>query len=278
MKRFKDTSITGWSGEYYFAYWVVSNFKWACRLLDIDIGVDAQVEVFDKEFSTDDFFAVQIKSTVSDSPNISLYLSDFNYWNKIDGVVVLVSIVLGDGTSNPIIYYKVMNENEIEKLILVASENKGGSATVKFNKRNILTKRSKMKWLSSLIRGESVVIVEKAKELSVLINVVFTYSQNNSVQDMYGHMEIFKNINDIWYSYEKICEATRHHKNLENYSRDIRLALAKFSKDKDELLEVFSNLVYEVKRDYQPEEMLPDNLHEELRQSEYSWVNSSRNR
>ncbi|HDS9668576.1 TPA: hypothetical protein QH882_005829 [Klebsiella variicola] len=135
-----------------------------------------------------------------------------------------------------------------------------------------------MKWLSSLIRGESVVIVEKAKELSVLINVVFTYSQNNSVQDMYGHMEIFKNINDIWYSYEKICEATRHHKNLENYSRDIRLALAKFSKDKDELLEVFSNLVYEVKRDYQPEEMLPDNLHEELRQSEYSWVNSSRNR
>lgn len=81
MKRFKDTSITGWSGEYYFAYWVVSNFKWACRLLDIDIGIDAQVEVFDKEFSTGDFFAVQIKSTVSDSPNISLYLSDFNYWN-----------------------------------------------------------------------------------------------------------------------------------------------------------------------------------------------------
>lgn len=165
----------------------------------------------------------------------------------------MVSIVLGDGTSNPIIYYKVMNENEIEKLILVASENKGGSAKVKFNKRKILTKRSKMKWLSSLIRGESVVIVEKEKELSVLIDVVFTYSQNKSVQDMYGHMEIFKNINDIWYSYEKICEATRYHKNLENYSRDIRLALAKFSKDKDELLEVFSNLVYEVKRDYQPE-------------------------
>ncbi|HDU5161622.1 TPA: hypothetical protein RFU68_004410 [Klebsiella quasipneumoniae subsp. similipneumoniae] len=164
-----------------------------------------------------------------------------------------MSIVLGDGTSNPIIYYKVMNENEIEKLILVASENKGGSAKVKFNKRKILTKRSKMKWLSSLIRGESVVIVEKEKELSVLIDVVFTYSQNKSVQDMYGHMEIFKNINDIWYSYEKICEATRYHKNLENYSRDIRLALAKFSKDKDELLEVFSNLVYEVKRDYQPE-------------------------
>ncbi|HDT4766989.1 TPA: hypothetical protein QHO63_003576 [Klebsiella variicola] len=142
---------------------------------------------------------------------------------------------------------------KLKKLILVASENKGGSATVKFNKRKILTKRSKMKWLSSLIRGESVVIVEKAKELSVLIDVVFTYSQNKSVQDMYGHMEIFKHINDIWYSYEKICEATRYHKNLENYSRDIRLALAKFSKDKDELLEVFSNLVYEVKRDYQPE-------------------------
>lgn len=122
MKRFKDTSITGWSGEYYFAYWVVSNFKWACRLLDIDIGIDAQVEVFDKEFSTGDFFAVQIKSTVSDSPNISLYLSDFNYWNQIDGVVILVSIVLGDGASNPVIYCKIMNKNEVEKLILAAKK------------------------------------------------------------------------------------------------------------------------------------------------------------
>lgn len=83
---------------------------------------------------------------------------------------------------------------------------------------------------------------------------------------MYGHMEIFKNINDVWYYYEKICEATRYHKNLKIYSRDIRHALAKFSKDKDNLLDVFSTLAYEVKRDYSSEEMLPDNLHEELRQ------------
>lgn len=278
MKRFKDTSITGWSGEYYFAYWIVSNFKWACRLLDIDIGIDAQVEVFEKKFSTGDFFAVQIKSTISHSPNISLYLSDFNYWNKIDGVVVLVSIVLGNGTSSPVIYYKIMNEVEVKKLILVAEKKKGNSATVSFNKNNILTKRSKRKWLASLIRGESVEIVEKAKELVVLIDTVFSYSQDNSKQDMYGHIDNFKNLNDIWYSFEKICEATRFHKNLENYSNDVRLALEKFSKNKHGLLRIYSTLVSAIQGDYQPDEMLPDNLHDELRKSEYSWVTSNRNR
>ena len=278
MKRFKDTSITGWSGEYYFAYWIVSNFNWACRLLDIDIGIDAQVEVFDREFSTGDFFAVQIKSTTSESPNISLYLSDFNYWKQIDSVVVLVSIVLGNGTSKPIIYYKVMNEAKVKRMISATRKNKGGSATVSFTKEDILTKKSKSKWMASLIRGESVAIVKKAQELMRLIDVILSYSKDDRKQDIYGHKDTFEQLNSVWYSYEKISEATRFHKNLKNYSTDVRLALKKFSKNKNDLVEVFSKLVCEVENVYQPEELLPDSLHDELRKSEYSWFTRNRNR
>lgn len=51
-------------GEYYFAYWITQTFGWPCRLLDIDIGLDAQIEICDEsDKALGQFIAVQIKST-----------------------------------------------------------------------------------------------------------------------------------------------------------------------------------------------------------------------
>lgn len=84
MKFFVPTGVTGKAGEYYFAYWILRHFQWPCRILDIDVGIDAQVEVFEDGISTGNFFAVQIKSTIGSTPDIQISLTDFEYWQQID--------------------------------------------------------------------------------------------------------------------------------------------------------------------------------------------------
>ncbi|MCI5162057.1 MAG: hypothetical protein D3917_08545 [Candidatus Electrothrix sp. AX5] len=46
LKYTKKKAI-GDAGEYFFAYTVATILGWPCRLLDIDIGIDAQVEILD---------------------------------------------------------------------------------------------------------------------------------------------------------------------------------------------------------------------------------------
>ncbi|EOG4047563.1 hypothetical protein ACLBYQ_004938, partial [Salmonella enterica] len=57
---YPKTSAEGHAGEYLFAYWISRYFKWPCRLLDIDMGLDAQVEIYENELSTGMFIGVQV--------------------------------------------------------------------------------------------------------------------------------------------------------------------------------------------------------------------------
>jgi hypothetical protein len=58
-------TANGDAGEFFFAYKIASVLKWPCRLFDIDIGIDAQVEIVDEddETSTGRFVAFQVKAT-----------------------------------------------------------------------------------------------------------------------------------------------------------------------------------------------------------------------
>lgn len=76
MKKYKSTGVTGRAGELYFAYWIVRYFNWPCRLLDIDVGIDAQVEIFEDEISTGDFLRFKLNQRL-ETPLIyrSIYLT-----------------------------------------------------------------------------------------------------------------------------------------------------------------------------------------------------------
>ena len=55
-------AANGDAGEFFFEYQIAYVLKWPCRLFDIDIGIDAQVEVMkNDETSTGRFVAFQIK-------------------------------------------------------------------------------------------------------------------------------------------------------------------------------------------------------------------------
>lgn len=89
-------AASGDAGEYFFAYQIAHVLKWPCRLLDIDIGIDAQVEVLDIDrTSTGRFIAVQVKARLDDGPSYR-YVSEAQlaYWLELDVPVFVVLVNL----------------------------------------------------------------------------------------------------------------------------------------------------------------------------------------
>jgi hypothetical protein len=138
--KYKKTTAIGNAGEYYFAYWISKNFQWPCRLLDIDIGIDAQVEILDDENrTTGDFLAIQIKTSENENINKSIPLTNLEYWKSIQDVVMLVSINL----SSLEIYWKLVNDRNIDELIIYAQNNGNDTVTIQFDANDLLSKEDK---------------------------------------------------------------------------------------------------------------------------------------
>lgn len=92
--KYADSNVIGDAGEYFFAFSITNILGWPCRLLDIDIGIDAQVEILDEHRrSTGQFLAVQIKSTREQKKlSLSIETKHVNYWKSIDTPVLLALV------------------------------------------------------------------------------------------------------------------------------------------------------------------------------------------
>jgi Domain of unknown function (DUF4365) len=95
--KYSEIAATGDASEYFFAYKIASILRWPCRLLDIDIGIDAQVEIIDMKtrVSTGKFVAFQVKGTRSDGVD-SRYVSErqLAYWRDLALPVYVVLVDL----------------------------------------------------------------------------------------------------------------------------------------------------------------------------------------
>lgn len=89
-------TATGDAGEFFVAYKIARDLGWPCRLFDIDIGIDAQVELLtDDGASTGRFVALQIKATSKEEVNCR-YVSarQLKYWRSLELPVFLVLVDL----------------------------------------------------------------------------------------------------------------------------------------------------------------------------------------
>jgi hypothetical protein len=114
--RFDIQNSNGKAGEYYFAYWICSYFGWPCRLLDIDIGIDAQLEIFDdKKHSTGEFICVQIKTSQEDKRKITTSIANLEYWKSITDPVIIVAV--SNIRNTPKMHWRLMSDEFIDSLI-----------------------------------------------------------------------------------------------------------------------------------------------------------------
>lgn len=102
-------TANGDAGEFLFAYRIASVLKWPCRLFDIDIGIDAQVEVMGPDrASTGRFVAFQIKATSAEERDCC-YVSkrQLAYWADLE---LPVFVVLVDLASEAMFLHRVASE------------------------------------------------------------------------------------------------------------------------------------------------------------------------
>ncbi|NOH80336.1 DUF4365 domain-containing protein [Vibrio sp. RE86] len=111
--KYTRQSISGDAGEYYFAYKITSMFGFATRLLDIDLGVDGEIEIIeDTGVSTTHLIKAQVKTEMSiKGSTCSTYVSQDNidYWKKISLPVIVFLVDLNAPTR---VYWKEITHLE----------------------------------------------------------------------------------------------------------------------------------------------------------------------
>lgn len=127
------SNIIGDAGEHLFASRIIKLFHFPCRLINIDIGIDAEIEIIDDNFkSTGVFLKCQVKTTTSDKFYIYVEEGHLEYWNKIN-VPVIVFLVHLDTEK---IYWHCIDD--IEKYTKGKTD-----YVINFDKTDILKKRIK---------------------------------------------------------------------------------------------------------------------------------------
>lgn len=142
--KFDTKASHGKAGEFYFSYWICNFFGWPCRLLDIDVGIDAQIEIFDdNNHSQGMFIGAQVKTNQSNDPNVQVKLNNLEYWASIEDPVILVSITLDGG---PKIYWKLINDGCISEHISRANSNDSKKAQISFTTADEINVSDKIKF------------------------------------------------------------------------------------------------------------------------------------
>lgn len=99
--EYPKKSISGDAGEYLVAYTVTHLLGWPCRLLDVDIGVDAEMEIMgDDGNSTGDVIKIQVKSfsSISSVESKSIYVDErhIRYWKRFCLPVIVCCVDLAE--------------------------------------------------------------------------------------------------------------------------------------------------------------------------------------
>ncbi|EPF7752847.1 DUF4365 domain-containing protein [Vibrio parahaemolyticus] len=266
--KFDINASHGKAGEYYFAYWICNNFGWPCRLLDIDVGIDAQIEVFNENYhSTGDFIGVQVKTTMYSNPNVSIPLKSLEYWASIEDPVILVSITL---EGKPKIYWKLINGTNINERINDIKNKGNKTGTVSFsiddellisNKDNF-TKLNLMK-ICSLLDKKCEKFNHEVDGIEMLFQKEWSrdemYIETDPIQlgldkigmehcisDFDSFFDKFMEINDLVISYPELKGLSSSYKNIivkfETVKRYIDLFISKVSElDVDYSYEIRDN-------------------------------------
>lgn len=249
------------------------NFNWPCRLLDIDVGVDAQIEVFENNFSTGDFIPVQIKTKANSDLFKDIKGKDFNYWNQI-GYGVLLVLVSIEGEKEPKMYWEFFDSERTSNIL---EENCNGlrhnldwHKRIHFNKE--LTVESKNEILQIFLDPEFVKVEARAKELNELLGEYESFYQGKASEGLVSLnlgdeelLQILFHTNGIFAEMDYIQNA--YHFNMEVrrkgvYTQD---SIAVFEFVKPFLRRDYCLIVDHYAVDNHPDAFLPHPIHPELK-------------
>lgn len=193
-------------------------------MLDIDLGIDAQIEILDKNNHTSgNFLAVQIKTTETNKENVSIELRNLEYWNTMDDIVILVSITLNP---EPQIYWKVINDEKIKQYILEAKSNDSNTTTIKFDDGNLLVKENKdifelLPYKNTVLKANSIIdnIIDECTNINNKLwdEKYETFTSDRLDNGLSDIENIIDNFNDICHADDQLNEYLNKFPKIEQY-------------------------------------------------------------
>lgn len=202
--KYSYTNIIGDAGEHLVAAKIIKLFGFPCRLMGIDIGIDAEIEIIDAEYkSTGQFLKCQIKTTLSKDFSICLQEKHILYWNSINIPIVVFLVHL---TEEKIYWHCIKNIKEYEK------SNSG--VTVKFDTTNILKKSSKKTFIQ-------LVHIKSFEEIRKIYEELYEIAHKDKVElldtknyDYFTVEHFVRNLLKIEYDLSKVKKLQRRNKSL----------------------------------------------------------------
>ena len=217
--KYNVTNIIGDAGEHLVAARIIKFFGYPCRLTNIDIGIDAEIELIDSNYkSTGQFIKCQIKTTTSDK--FHLYLDDRHivYWNKLNVPVVIFLVHLQEEN----IYWHCVDN--------IQTYDKSDSGyKISFNANDILSKANKERFdeialfqFKQQIRN----IYEKAYTTVVYDNEQFLETNN---YDVVTFEDFVLHSNRIKFDFKKVDNLFRKYASLNNLKTEYAQKLSTIS-------------------------------------------------
>ncbi|MGP1320208.1 DUF4365 domain-containing protein [Serratia sp. CY37345] len=252
---FLKSSAEGHAGEFLFAYWISRYFKWPCRLLDTDMGLDAQVEIYKNELSTGMFIGVQVKTTsrkMEDKLGIQIPYKNIKYWGDCDFPIVITLICLNEDNDGeePEIYWKHLDKKQISKLSSKASKNLSGCTSVTFSKNDdyLAEYADKPKWVDMWMTEEDKKIIEIARsvndKLSVLGKTMEEHDDDYSGSSYLCSPDLYiPDLNNLLNDYEKINNYILFKSRLIDLNPDVANCISNYNKYIQKALDYFEHLV-----------------------------------
>lgn len=126
-------NINGDAGEHLLAAKVIKLFGYPCRLIGIDIGLDAEIEIIDDNLkSTGEFLKCQIKTRMDNLLYVYVDGEHIGYWNKINIPVIIFLVQL---ETEQIYWHCIDDITKYRKTKL--------KYVVEFNQENVLERSNK---------------------------------------------------------------------------------------------------------------------------------------
>lgn len=227
----------GNAGEFYFAYWISCNFIWPCRILDIDMGLDAQIEIYDDNYhSTGMFIGAQVKTTANtlvESPSVSVPRKNIVYWESIRDPIVIIRVCLNENSPPPSLYWKHLNKKELKNLLDNAIIKDNETVSITFTDDNLLNTSDKTSWLEMFLSDDDKEIIERAEGIKNKINDYGEYFVNSFVdgqfKDGFPSLTFTSDLNEVLNDYEKLANAVKVNPRLEYISKDVKSTITSYN-------------------------------------------------
>lgn len=238
----------GNAGEFYFAYWISSNFIWPCRILDIDMGVDAQIEIYDDlNHSTGMFIGAQVKTTaktLEESSSISIPLKNIIYWASINDPIVIVRVCLNNNSREPSIYWKHLKKSELNDYLSSSKDKGTETVSINFEKdKNLLRSTDKSAWLRLFLSDADKKIIKNSTKIKEKLKFLGEHFLQGCVDGQimvgYPHYQFALKLNDLLNEYDELNTAVKINPRLEYLSEEVKLAIQYYKSYIDIILQAF---------------------------------------